>query len=298
MRAFLQQPYPFGESVPRKLGVCAAVGLFVALFLGLFEPFGMQFTAPVQRWLHPVLFGLVTFVVSSACQLVLPRLLPRVFTEEQWKSWKEIVFLLFIVLWVSAGNYLLAEVLDPQRAGPWRFVRVLYLTALVGVFPVVAIVIMKQLLLYRRYAADAVQVNRGIEAPDVAVPAAAPAQPVILQGEGQNERLALAVHDLLFIGSSDNYVEVFFRSEGAVRTKLLRAPLKKIEQQLAASRAFFRCHRTFVVNFDLVERVSGNAQGLRLHLPGVSDPVPVSRSLTRAVKERLAHLPASPQRVG
>jgi DNA-binding LytR/AlgR family response regulator len=125
--------------------------------------------------------------------------------------------------------------------------------------------------------------------------ATAPAR-VVLQGEGLKERLELPPGDILYIRSSDNYVQVFFRAEGAIRSPLLRSSVKNIEQQLPASSSFFRCHRLFLVNLDLVERVSGNAQGLRLHLRGVEDPVPVSRSLTHTVKERLSHLSHSPQR--
>jgi LytTr DNA-binding domain-containing protein len=297
MRSFLLQPYPFGRSVFKKLSVCAGIGLFVALFLGVFKPFGMHSLAPSEQWLHALLFGLVTFVVSSLCQVVLPRLLPRVFAEEHWKSWKEILFLLFIVFCVSAGNYWLAQVLYNKPDGGRPFYYVLSITGQVGIFPVVFIVFMKQMRLYRQYAAEALEVNRQMQTPEASIPTLETAVPtqVVLQGEGQRERLELPAGEILFISSSDNYVQVFHSGEGAIRSPLLRSSLKNMEQQLSAFPSFFRCHRLYLVNLDLVERVSGNAQGLRLHLKRVEEPVPVSRSLTQTVKERLSHLSHSPQ---
>ena len=297
MRSFLLQPYPLGGGVRRKLAVCAGAGLFVTLFLGVFKPFGLHAFAPARQWFHALLFGLVTFAVSSLCQILLPRLLPRFFAEEHWKSWKEILFLFFIVICVSAGNYWLIGILFDAPAGGRRVYRVLYFTLPIGLFPVAFIVLMKQMRLYRAYAAEALQVNRALQTPGASSPdtESAADAPVVLQGDGQKERLELRAADTLFIRSADNYVEVFFRAGGAVRSQLLRRSMKNIEQQVSAVPWLFRCHRMCLVNLGLVERVSGNAQGLRLHLRGVDKVVPVSRSRTQTVKERLAHLSRSPQ---
>jgi hypothetical protein len=298
MRSFLLQPYPINHNVSRKLIVCAAIGLFVAFFIGVFKPFGIASLAPREQWLHPLLFGLVTFVICSGCEIGLPRLLPRIFAEENWKSWKEILFLLFIIVCISAGNYWLMRVLYLDPPGGRRFSKVLSITAQVGVFPVVFIVLLKQMLLYRRYAAEAVELNRQFPRPDVmplAQPAVAHPARVVLQGEGLKERLELPANQILFVSSADNYVEVFFSAESAIRSHLLRASLKNVERQLSAFPSFFRCHRTHLVNLDHVERVTGNAQGLRLHLTGVGGGIPVSRGLIPHAKERLSHLTRSPQ---
>jgi DNA-binding LytR/AlgR family response regulator len=299
MRSFLFQPYPFGRSVPKKLGTCLGIGLFVALFLGVFKPFGIQSLAPREQWLHPLLFGAVTFVVSSLCQTALPGLLSSVFAEERWKSWKEILFLLFIVLCVGAGNYALAQVLYDNPKNARLLFYVLSITAQVGIFPVVFVVFLKQMLLYRRYAAEARQVNQQTPMPDVLGPTheAAVRTRVVLHGEGQKDRLEMPVGEILFIKSADNYVEVFISAGETLRSPLLRSSLKNMEQQLSAQPCFFRCHRHYLVNLDLVEQVSGNAQGLRLHLKGAQEFIPVSRSLTQTVKERLAHLSRLPQTV-
>jgi DNA-binding LytR/AlgR family response regulator len=51
-----------------------------------------------------------------------------------------------------------------------------------------------------------------------------------------------------------------------------------MEEQLQST-AVVRCHRSFLINVNAIEHVSGNAQGLRLQLVMVSGvEVPVSRS--------------------
>jgi DNA-binding LytR/AlgR family response regulator len=100
---------------------------------------------------------------------------------------------------------------------------------------------------------------------------------------------------LLYLSSADNYVTVHTRAGEKLSSQLLRSSLKKMEEQLAGQPAFFRCHRMYIVNLQAVQSVSGNAQGLKLHLAGLEEAIPVSRSLTEAVKERLHQLSHSPQ---
>jgi DNA-binding LytR/AlgR family response regulator len=92
-------------------------------------------------------------------------------------------------------------------------------------------------------------------------------------------------------------VNVFLLDEEKPKSVLLRSTLKKMEEQLTGHEDFFRCHRMYIVNLAQVTEVSGNAQGLRLHLAGLKEPVPVSRSLTETVKEKLHHRSHSPQNV-
>ena len=296
MRSFLLQPYPFSENWRRKLVVCAGIALFVLLFLAIIQPFGFDELTIAKRWQHAALFGTVTFVIASFCQWVVPRIFPRLFAEEGWRSWKEILFLLFCTLLIGGGNYALMLYLYPQNSGLYGLLRAELITLQVGVFPVCFVVFMKQMTLYRRYAEAARQVTEEIQEEEKPLAEeAAPSEKITLRGDNQKEELLLATEDLCLISSADNYVQVQYRQAGNLKTQLLRGSLKKMEEQLAGHGHFFRCHRMYLVNLSLVTSVSGNAQGLKLHLSGLDEPVPVSRSLTETLKEKLHGLSHSPQ---
>ena len=327
MRTFLLQPYPFNEEVSKKLAVCGGIGLFVALFLAIFKPFGIGRLPDAMQWKHPLLFGVVTFVVSALFQIVLPKIFPVLFREKDWLSWKEILYLLLTTAAIGAGNFLLSLYLYPQSAGLKSFLWS-ELTALeVGGFPVLGIVIMKQMNLYRRYAAEAKEVTKDIEQtkpisfeseetlhifqtglsetkgflppggqPPLSIAEVnGPVAKLVLRGDNQKEELSLIPHDLLFIASADNYVNVHYREAGKPQSLLLRGSLKKFEEQLSEHTMFLRCHRMYIINLQVVTSVSGNAQGLKLYVAGIEEAVAVSRSLTDAVKEKLHGLFRSPQ---
>jgi len=296
MRSFLQQPYPFSDHVGRRLGFCLGIAAFIALFLTVFAPFGFdELTTPV-RWAHASLFGAVTFVISSFFQVLLPIILPSLFLEKSWRSWKEIVFLLITTLFIGGGNYVLMLYLYPQNTELSGLLRAELITLQLGIFPISFIVFMKQMNMYRRFSAAAKEVTADIQEEEKLVSAQPePTIQIQLRGDNQKEALSLSPDDLYFISSADNYVRLQFAEAGVQKSVLMRSTLKKMEEQLAAHPAFFRCHRMYVVNLHLVSSVSGNAQGLKLHLPRIEEAIPVSRSLTETVKQRLHQLSHSPQ---
>jgi len=297
MRSFLLQPYPFSQNPGRKLAVCGGIGAFITLFLVVFKPFGFNELPAAAQWLHAFLFGAVTFGVSALFQTVLPKIFPSIFREEGWRSWKEISYLLVNTVFIGAANYGLIHLLYPQNASLAGFLKAQLITFEIGIFPVLFVVFLKQLRLFRRFSAQAEEASKDIHTVHEIVPKppVSPAQKVQLRGEGQREELLLLPDELFFVSSADNYVNVHFCEGGVRKSLLMRSSLKKIEEQLAVHPEFFRCHRTYIVNLRSVDSVSGNAQGLKLHLSGLEEAVPVSRNLTEGVKERLHRLSRSPQ---
>ena len=299
MLRFLLQPYPFEQSLDRRLIISLSVGLFIAFFLILFEPFGISQLPLERRWQPALFFGAISFACSAFFRVLVPALLPSIFNEQVWRTWKEVVFVLITILGVAAGVYGGLRLLYGESAPFAGFLPVFLATLQIGIFPVLGIIAFKQIILYKRYAAAAagVTVAPPVINSEPAVPAESLTQPqtITLQGEGQKEVLACRPDALLYIESSDNYINIHHLLEGKEKTALFRGSLRKMEEQLAAHPQFFRCHRMYLVNLHAVREVTGNAQGLKLHLQGAVEPVPVSRSLTTHVKKELQALSRSPQ---
>lgn len=65
---------------------------------------------------------------------------------------------------------------------------------------------------------------------------------------------------------------------------MLRSSLSRLENQLEGQN-IVRCHRSFIVNLDKVEKVTGNAQGYKLHLETPELVVPVARKYSEIVEK-------------
>ena len=81
----------------------------------------------------------------------------------------------------------------------------------------------------------------------------------------------------------DNYVTVVYQeTDGKLKKELLRSSLSKVESQIQFT-YILRCHRSYMVKLQKVYKVSGNAQGYKLHLWQVAEPLPVSRGYAKQV---------------
>ncbi len=89
-------------------------------------------------------------------------------------------------------------------------------------------------------------------------------------------RFSIAGEQLLYIESADNYVIVYFQSGNKSVRQILRNSMKNIEELLHNS-PMKRCHRSFMVNLQKIERVAYEKTSCRIKLNGVETFIPVSR---------------------
>jgi hypothetical protein len=279
--SWLSQPYPFEVRWTKGLKTGFWAGLFVTFFLFFFKPFGTT-VEPGAEWsylAYCAAFGLVTFGVTLLMQVIC-RLLPGIFNEEKWTAGKEVLFNIVFIGLIGVANLLLAHLLYGAPLTVASFFKWQLFTLAIGIFPTLFGAFSTLVKLQKKYAEGAAEIHPhpGTHTQH---------KPVVLQGENQNERLALDAAEIAFLEAQDNYVQVFYFEKDTLQKRMLRTTLRKMEDALTDYPAFFRCHRTYVVNFDRVEKVSGNAQGYRLHFVGLAETVPVSRSLNEEVKRRL-----------
>lgn len=283
-RTWLFEPFPFTNDWTKAFKSALGSALFVTFFLFVFKPFGT--TVPPGAELKflgvAALFGIVT---AATVVLVngLTLMLPSVFDEEKWVVWKEIFYNLFFVSLIGIGNMVLSHFSWNAPITFFAFLKWQGITFAVGIFPVVVGAFIGYSRLRDKYSSEAAHISPHPHTSNL------PEQkdPVLLEGENQNERLTLQAEQVVYIASADNYVRIYYFEQEKLKNQLLRATMKKMEDAVAKHPALFRCHRTFIVNMDMVEKVSGNAQGFRLHLAGVEETIPVSRNLNDLVRNRL-----------
>lgn len=98
-------------------------------------------------------------------------------------------------------------------------------------------------------------------------------------------KLSVALSNILYIESADNYVEIYYLKKGRVSHFMLRNTLKLIEE-LYGNSVIMRCHRSYMVNLKNVKVLRKDKDGLLLELDidGVPD-IPVSKSYTEKILE-------------
>ncbi len=277
-----QQPFPFETSLRVKLIRAGLIGVFVGFFLTVFQPFGIQSWHTAYKSAKLLGFGVVSSALTAGHFLIWPWLFPHWFAENQWTVAKAIGFIVALLVSIAVANQLyLAVLLGDPVAAP-DLVSSIIVTFLVGVFPTTVAVLASYTLRLRRYvqSANELSAQRAPELPTTKLldepPTSTLSSKFVLSSDNEKDTVSLTIDELLFIESSDNYATVVYMNQSGTARMLLRNTLSRLETQ-ANSPDVVRCHRSFVVNLTQVERVTGNAQGYKLHLAGGQFVVPVAR---------------------
>jgi hypothetical protein len=286
MLRFFRQPYPVSDKSSSKWQTALGTGLFIAVFLYLFRPFGLS-SIPTSNALTVIFgYGIVTFLCLVFNLFLVQAVFPKLFDEEKWTVGHQFFYTLWIVLTIGIGNALYTITIFQQPFTLLTFLYFQIITVTVAVVPVSFMLLLNQNRLLRRNQKLALKLSgrirryKKMEAVD--------RQPVQLTGENTGDILTVPARDILFINAADNYVEVTYFLDNEIRKKLLRTTLKTMRTQLKDFTSFYRCHRSWIVNLDHVVSVNGNAQGYRLKLGNSDVLIPVSRSLNSELDSRLA----------
>ncbi|MEG1617486.1 MAG: LytTR family transcriptional regulator DNA-binding domain-containing protein [Bacteroidales bacterium] len=100
-------------------------------------------------------------------------------------------------------------------------------------------------------------------------------------------RFSVKKDNLVYIESADNYVLIWYLYKGKLSKYMLRNSLKNMETFLINTN-MVRCHRSFMVNFDLVKVIKRENNGvcLQMDLENVPD-IPLSRTYYEPVCNRI-----------
>lgn len=282
IREILKSPYPFDPSFLSLFLYGLGSGLFVTLFFIAFEPFGFSLLPEAPRRAFFIGYGLVTFLAIAVNGLLLPRLLPRFFREENWNLMRQILWMSWVTLTIGLGSYLLSGAICAHYRIPAQWVRLRTIvldTFFIAIFPITIINLANYSRLLHRNVRVVQEATRRLEHPAFHPQPGKPEEPtaIVLVAENDKDTFRVALAELLYIQAEENYVQVYYTGPKPGRT-LLRSSLTRIAGQLCPDYPrFFRCHRAFIVNTACILGVEGNAQGLKLTLKDSPAVIPVAR---------------------
>jgi hypothetical protein len=282
MLKILLQPYPFGEKSNTQLIIQSiGEGTFIALFLILFQPFGaLAWHDPNKNW-YLACYGLITGLCGFILRFGIFKTFRQYHNEKTWNVGKEILSIMLLIFMIAVGNMWFSNIVFHFENGWKNFFGMLLVVIIIGIFPATFGVMMNYIYQLKKYNQPiAIHHSHDAERQNLTE-----TKSLKLIAENGKDMLELSEDSLLFIESADNYSTIFYEKDGNLQKELLRSSLTRIEAQIA-SENIVRCHRSFIVNLDKVEKITGNAQGYKLHLETPELFVPVARKYSEIV-ERL-----------
>lgn len=239
-------------------------GTFVALFLLIFQPFGLFSLKHSYKTLIIIGFGFVTTGTLLLTYLV----------HDYWLNRKistvgqHLFSLFFRTFLIGIFNVIYAMGIGLIELSLNSILWFLWITFAVGIFPVIGFIAydyLKNLFPFKSKK-----------------------EYIQLVSENKKERIKVDISELLFIRSSDNYCEILC-SKKQIKKALIRGSLKDFEAQINHPNVI-RTHRSYIVNISNVVDYSGNSQGMNLYYKDNDVKALVSRRYVNRVKELLENV--------
>lgn len=276
MRDFLKRPFPIDNPSSVKWTLCIGASIFVFLFLLVFNPFGIFEYLKIHSFLALLGYCGITFIMSFLYTFVIHPIIDQRFGET-WTMGREIlgIFSLVTVIGIVNHFYIISIYLMERTQGfslIELFLQNMYFTYTIALFPGLAAIVYIELKARNQYETQSSEVHpiphETIKLFEINVVGESSDNPILLTSSG-----------FRFAKASGNYVEYYSVIDGQLQKELQRNTLSKLEEQLKSTPfKIARTHRSYLVNLEIIEKVSGNAQGYSLKLNDTDYSVPVSRS--------------------
>jgi len=222
----------------------------------------------------------LTFLFNYFLNLVL---ISRLISAENWCLLKEVIRRLFFLAVYSFTIILYIDYslnVNFSKVDFWQFVTTSFI---IGSIPIVIKIFITKNKLLKASLAEAEFLQEKIAEHQLETKLIN--EEIIIKSNIINEIFKIDVNDLLYLKSDQNYISIHYIKEGELKNHLLRISLINALKQITAE-SIFRCHRSYAVNINCIEKITGNAQSLKLELTHNSI-VPVSRSFVKEFKATL-----------
>ncbi len=280
MLRILNQKYPAPIPELRSLITAMLFGLFIGLFLLFFEPFDINLSTNENKVFQLLFFGFITAIVLVIFLFIFPFLLARLFSDEHWKVKHQIIFYLIILFVIATINGLYTNYINSLSFSWSNYWWIISRTFVLGGIPIAFLTLLDY---QQKEKINSNQANAIISNKKERLNSNETEHKI--STDLKDEIFSFNENDFYYAVAVGNYIDLCLLVENTLKRVTYRLPLSSFEAQLKESSSLIRCHRSYVVNLNKVENISGNAQGLKFKLKNQSELVPVSRKYIPIVRQ-------------
>ena len=213
----------FTRSFKLHFLVGLGIGFWLVLFLVLIAPFDASDLSFFVRIEILSVYGVILLTTYCLC-IPVQNMLHRRFSKWNLKLEIFIYILLYAITLPPTILYYKSEIVNGEYPVPF-FILEQYIPIVIIITPI--LFVLRKLIVKK----EPITMDED--------------GTIIMRGDNKTDVLRLESNDVLYVASSDNYVEVFYSDKDSEKKKLLRTTLKKIESEFSFLK---KVHRSYLVN--------------------------------------------------
>jgi DNA-binding LytR/AlgR family response regulator len=208
-----------------------------------------------------------------------PAILKNLFDFDKWTIKRNATFIIIQFLIITIFNWVYNSTIGKGITEQHSLFFFVFITVSVGIIPTLFLMYFIEKNLARKNQLIATSFTENVKSQK----SISKNTVINLVSKNNDETVTIDLKQLICIKSEGNYLKVFFLKENIIKSKLIRNSISKIEEQLIVFEKVKRCHRSYIVNLDKLEKMTGNARNLNLHIPNLDFTIPVSRSFPKEI---------------
>ncbi|MFO7789074.1 MAG: LytTR family DNA-binding domain-containing protein [Bacteroidales bacterium] len=274
MRHFdLNIQYPQNFIIRRPVAGALVLFLFSFVFTLLYHPLNTHKSIYFGFELTMLVYTLISAIIAGALIILLKKV-PFFSKIENWTLGKEIVSIFIVLLILGIVIYFVGFVIEPTAVESRWNLSTLFdsckYSFLIYIFPFLFFSAVNYKFLFLNFESTIKKFQNEKQQ----------ALTVDIRSRLKKEALTFQANELLYAVSDGNYVVFHLYTNNEIKKIPIRNSISDIESQLKDVPYFFRCHRGFIVNLNMVESQKGNSSGYLLKIKHSKDTIPVSRKNT------------------
>lgn len=256
MAQFFKKPNPYNEDLRQNVKLVFFISLGVMGFLALFQP--INFTPFTRNEIVYLVGGtsLTTFLVLVFNIIILPSLFPKLFFHKNKSFVRDLFWNIWILVSLSFANLFLFIKLFGLKSITFE---VFTQISLLGFIPLSVLIITNHFRSLRAQLRQEKAINQALienQKQDDKF--------IHFESEYKNDNLIIKPETIFLIKAADNYIEVFYESEGELKNRMIRSSLVKAEALLTEYNYIIRTQRSFIVNVKQIKEVQNVTDGYKL----------------------------------
>jgi len=273
---WLSKPYYFNPSTKFKLKLSFAFGLFLFLFLFFFKPFGLsRFEGALLE--YSLGMGSLDFLGTFLLFYISPLIFKNYFNEDNWTVGRNILLMVVGLLFVALILWNFGEIYkETYGFDKLTLLEFLSKAFLVGIIPLTFYVFINEKTVREKRERRIFKVKEINKENKIYIP-----KEISINSDNEKEQITFDSDNLVYITSQGNYASFFLKKDDILKEKILRITLTKITEKLKDHPNIIRCHKSYIVNSNFINDISGNARGYLLKSKYISEEIPVSRKFSK-----------------
>lgn len=276
----LNKKFPFIDDLRINVRLIIAISLGIFLFLLFFQPFQLQNPDFNKKLIILATFGAIALVLLSIFRIIIPSIFSQTFLEEHWTLKTEIIIDFLFLVFNSVAFSFFARYVGRV---PITF-HIVIMIVIITVSAIATLIVFTEFHSLKKQVQELSEFSTEIDDEE---PVSEEDVEIEFESENKSEYFQLYLEQIMLIKSASNYIEVIYKQGDKISKRLIRNTLKTTEEQFSKYPSMIRCHRSFIVNKNYIQKVIKGTDGLKLSLFDYPKDIQVSRQYILKVKEAL-----------